>query len=609
MKQLIKTTILLLSAFMLTHVCAYAQDIKAGEAAVDLGSTTSISLAATYERTLRNATGVSARWSSSNSNITITSQTKYDCIIKGVTPGTARVNFNCSYTLNGYYRTMAFYWDVTINGILTISPTSITLEEGETYSVTAYQPGYIGGVYFTSSNSNIASVSTGDYSGNYTYGTVTAKSKGTAYIYAHSMNGATSSACTVKVNAKVINPTGITVQPNSINIVEGDYANLSATLSPSNATCSLIWSSSDTDVATVTSSGRIYGKAPGIARITAKTNGYSFSDYCDVTVNARQVLATSISADVPTGMQVGDTFQLSPSYEPGNADVSFLYESDNAEIVSVSATGLLTASETGTATITLTESISQLKETFTIVVSDPNIPDTEVSNLDNIIYINNFDAYIGQELNLSFQMKNTASIRGFQFDLYLPEGVSVVKSAMGKIQGSLCSDRLPDEDEHQLTFSEQADGAIRFLCGSQYDENFIGSDGEIATLRISISKDIEAGDYPIILKNMVLNETDITTHYDTALLKSTLSISYKLGDINGDGIVNVLDYTGVANYIHGNIPEGFNPETADVNGDNVINVLDYTGVANIIHTGYASGRSNARMLIDDKKDLDAKEPQ
>jgi len=269
---------------------------------------------------------------------------------------------------------MDFYYTVTIKSgtsTITISPTSITLYEGDTYSVSAYQPGYIGGVYFTSSNSNIASVRTDNNRDYYTYGTVTAESEGTAYIYAKSAgNGASSTACTVTVKARVIKPTSILVTPGSKSIEEGVYTNLSAIVSPSNATYTLTWSSSNTDVATVTSSGRVYGKKAGTARITAKVDGYSLSDYCTVTVTAKQVLATSFSVDVPAEMSVGESHQISPTYVPNNATVNFSYTSDNPNVVSVSSSGLLSAINAGTANITVTEALSQLKKSISIVVSD-----------------------------------------------------------------------------------------------------------------------------------------------------------------------------------------------------------------------------------------------
>ncbi len=63
-----------------------------------------------------------------------------------------------------------------------------------------------------------------------------------------------------------------------------------------------------------------------------------------------------------------------------------------------------------------------------------------------------------------------------------------------------------------------------------------------------------------------------------------------LGDINGDGVIDVSDYIGIANRILGQTPVGFNEQAADVNGDGVIDVSDYIGVANIILTGNIQGK-------------------
>ena len=218
---------------------------------------------------------------------------------------------------------------------------------------------------------------------------------------------------------------------------------------------------------------------------------------------------------------------------------------------------------------------------------------TDISLLDNIIYLNPTEGFVGQEKTLSFQMKNTAAIRGFQFDLYLPQGVTVAKSAKGRILGSLSTGRLPEDDEHTLTIQEQADGAIRFLCASQYDETFTGNRGEIVMLTVNIAEDMADGDYPIVLKNLRLSETDISKFYDTEEIISTFTVSsYTPGDINADGSVNVSDYIGIANHILGNTPAGFVEKAADVNEDNVINVSDYIGVANIILTGSPYGTSS-----------------
>ena len=150
------------------------------------------------------------------------------------------------------------------------------------------------------------------------------------------------------------------------------------------------------------------------------------------------------------------------------------------------------------------------------------------------------EARTGTQATISLRMKNSAAIRGFQFDLYLPEGMTVVKSSKGKIQGTLNADRLPDEDEHQLTFSEQPDGAIRCLCGSQYDETFTGTDGEIATLTINIDADMEEADYLVYLRNMKLTETDINKFYKTDEVETTVTVT---GAADGRVVLNETSTT------------------------------------------------------------------
>lgn len=225
--------------------------------------------------------------------------------------------------------------------------------------------------------------------------------------------------------------------------------------------------------------------------------------------------------------------------------------------------------------------------------------ETDITSLNNTIYISNVEACTGQQFSLPIQMKNTAAIRGFQFDLYLPEGVSAVKNNKGRILGILNIGRLPEDDEHTLTISEQSDGSIRFLCGSQYNETFTGTDGEILTLTIQISNDMVDGNYPIVLRNVKLTETDISKFYETSYLKSTLTISsYIPGDINADGKVDVSDYIGVANHIMGTTPSGFIHGAADVDGNGSIDVSDYIGIANLIMTGTIYGnKAQSRVSL------------
>ncbi len=80
--------------------------------------------------------------------------------------------------------------------------------------------------------------------------------------------------------------TSVSLATTEINLGKGNTYALSATVSPSNATNKAVtWSSSNTAVATVSSSGVVKGIAPGQATITATTKDGSHKATCTVTVS------------------------------------------------------------------------------------------------------------------------------------------------------------------------------------------------------------------------------------------------------------------------------------------------------------------------------------
>jgi len=81
--------------------------------------------------------------------------------------------------------------------------------------------------------------------------------------------------------------TGITVNPTTATVEARKTVTLSATVTPANATNKTVtWSSSDTAVATVSSSGVVRGVAEGNATITATTADGGKTATCAVTVTA-----------------------------------------------------------------------------------------------------------------------------------------------------------------------------------------------------------------------------------------------------------------------------------------------------------------------------------
>ena len=83
-------------------------------------------------------------------------------------------------------------------------------------------------------------------------------------------------------SGETIDATAISINKTSATVEEEQTLQLSAALTPSNATSSITWSSSDESIATVSGGGLVTTKVAGYATITATANGHSAT--CALTV-------------------------------------------------------------------------------------------------------------------------------------------------------------------------------------------------------------------------------------------------------------------------------------------------------------------------------------
>lgn len=165
---------------------------------------------------------------------------------------------------------------------VSLSSMELTLTEGENASlVFTINPSNasIKDVTWESSSTSVATVSQS--------GRVDAVSEGTTLITVTTEDGNKTASCAVTVKAKVIPVTGISLNKTTLSMNEGDVQVLTATVSPSNATDkSVTWSSSNTSVATVSSSGVVTAKIAGSATIMVTTNDGGKTATCSVTVKS-----------------------------------------------------------------------------------------------------------------------------------------------------------------------------------------------------------------------------------------------------------------------------------------------------------------------------------
>ena len=153
-----------------------------------------------------------------------------------------------------------------------------------------------------------------------------------------------------------IAPTAITLNATSTTIGVGATFQASVTsVTPSNASTSVNWTSNKTNIATVDSTGLITGKAAGTATITA-TSTLNSSIKKTISVTVQNISVTGISVS-PTSLSigVGETSSLTPSYTPSNATApTYSWTSSNNNVATVT-NGVVTGVAQGTAVITVSD--------------------------------------------------------------------------------------------------------------------------------------------------------------------------------------------------------------------------------------------------------------
>src|SRR5690625_2359674 len=182
-----------------------------------------------------------------------------------------------------------------------------------------------------------------------------------------------------------IEVTGVSVNPTSLSLDTGDTGNLTATISPSNATNQGVsWQSSNIDVATV-NDGVVTAVSAVSATITVTTNDGGHTATCEVTVTDPVINVTGFSISPQTSSAEAGTAlnrQLSATVSPADATNSGVSYSiaPNTSGLSVSASGLIewTADvPAGTYTTTVTTDDGGHTDTHVLTLTEPEPEEPE----------------------------------------------------------------------------------------------------------------------------------------------------------------------------------------------------------------------------------------
>lgn len=291
-----------------------------------------------------NATNKKLIYKSSNETVAVVSN---DGIITARSEGWATITV-CSEENQAIYGTCTVKVGLPVYVTkITLDTTNVTMWAGATRQLgVSIEPANadIKTVTYGSSNPDVATVSSN--------GLITAKKKGTATITVTATDGSGKSAsCAVIVKQPV---TGIQITPNGFTLVKGDVKDLKANVSPADAdNPDVIWTSSNTNIAAVSSKGQVTAVNEGSCVITAtcKDNA-SISASCTIVVGTP--VASVALAPNRASMNTGETILITASVLPTNASnkgIIWSWESkDGASIILTN--GAVKAMKAGTVTVT-----------------------------------------------------------------------------------------------------------------------------------------------------------------------------------------------------------------------------------------------------------------
>ena len=178
------------------------------------------------------------------------------------------------------------------------------------------------------------------------------------------------------------------LQDKTITI--GGTTTITTTITPSTADQTVIYTSSDTKIATVDSTGKITGVSAGTAVITVKSEKYDMSYDLTINVEEQVIHVTNLEVEVEpfdaAGLLVGKSVQATAKISPSNAtNKNVTWSSSNESVATVDQTGKITAISAGTAQISVTADDGGISAKVTInVTSDIIITNIKMKAVNGI---------------------------------------------------------------------------------------------------------------------------------------------------------------------------------------------------------------------------------
>ncbi len=219
---------------------------------------------------------------------------------------------------------------------------------------------------------------------------------------------------------------------------------------------------------------------------------------------------------------------------------------------------------------------------------------TQLQAQENILQIVPKDITAGARSTLNVEMLNVGTFRAFQFDIYLPEGISLPTATPFN---ALPQDRYPYTEvvdewegttttvfEHEVDFQHHgAEGFTRFVISPKSLVDIKGNSGTVLTLRIIVDAGLAPGFYPVKIDNIVFSDQN-----NQAVKSPEIATYLRVGVPESKG---TIDFSALTGYMPADVVSATNTWLADKDD---VTGLDLTGLSD---AGETVTGCNPNLLI------------
>jgi len=190
------------------------------------------------------------------------------------------------------------------------------------------------------------------------------------------------------------------------------------------------------------------------------------------------------------------------------------------------------------------------------------------------VYIDDISTHNSSKTTLSVNMNNSGVILGIQFEVKLPEGISIVNNdgnlaffTTERTKGmTIMGRKNPDEDNSYL-----------FVLFSPEGSSIKGTEGAIVNFEINVAAGVDIGKYNMLIDNIFITSSTFETIAPSSVISDIVINNIFKGDINNDGNITAKDASLVLQLVAKKVTpetEGVTYGAADVNDDGQVTAKD-----------------------------------